>query len=872
VTRAISALTRAAVRCVLACQPRRFRDEFAREILDAVDRDLAEAAVSGRGAHARASARAVLDALTTLSLTRSTRSRGHAAAPIAIAQDLRIAWRHLRAQRGTTLAIASTLSLALAAAIAMFAVAEAALLRPLPYPDGNRLVRLEERTERGGRAGVSIPAFDIWQRELTSLAAAAFYEPRDATVTVNGEPERLAGAGVSREFFSVIGVVPAIGRVFTPGARFGPPDEAVISERLFERLGGTGQVIGSTIAIDPHSYEVVGVMPRGFAFPANADFWVTSKGMGVLETERSLRFLETIGRMKTDASLRGLQGELALMTARYPANDRIGGAVHMTAFSLRDAFVGNARPAMRLAMIGVALLLVVACCNVSALVLARMSARARDLALHRALGASRYRLARQCALEMLAIAIPAGIFGTLLASRLLGVLVALANGEVPGIANVQVNGVVAFFAVAVTVLCALAASVVPAAFAGGMRGLASLQTREVSASRGLLAALRVLVVAQVAMGFVVAVCAALLARSVERLMTAEHGFDPSHVAVARINFPLGTAVARAGQVAFYGDVVERARTLPGVAAVGLLSRMPMSPALASSEAHVEEEPTRSVRAVLQSASPGALPAIGARFLAGGDFPSAPATTPEVIINDELARVLFAGQNPLDRRITFRFLAGTLTARVAGVVRAVRYNGLSGELLPSITLDYRTFPFPMSLVARTYEDADALLPHVRAIVRGVDPTNRVTVDQLTTLDREVSLALARPRFFTAVMSAFSLVVLALSGAGVFGLLSFYVGQRRRELGIRRALGAPARVLLLSVTARAVMTVAPGIALGAAAATMVTGSMSSMLFGVGRADPLSFAACTLLFVTAAVVAAGVPARRAGQVDPLTVLRSE
>jgi ABC-type antimicrobial peptide transport system permease subunit len=300
----------------------------------------------------------------------------------------------------------------------------------------------------------------------------------------------------------------------------------------------------------------------------------------------------------------------------------------------------------------------------------------------------------------------------------------------------------------------------------------------------------------------------------------------------------------------------------------------MSPALPSSETSVAGDKTRTLRAVIQSASPGALPAIGARFISGGDLPEDFSTEPTVIINDELARQLFPDQDAVDRRVTFTFMAGTKTARVVGVIKAVRYNGLSGELLPMITIDYRLFQFPMFLVARTTPDAnaDALLPQLRALVRSADVTRQVTVAQLTTLDREVARMMAQPRFFATVMGGFSLIVITIAAAGIFGLLSFWVGQRRRELGIRLALGAPARSLLIGVASRAVITVAVGIVAGAGLAAVVTRSMTSLLFEVAPADPISFAVCSLVFVAAAIAAAAVPARQAGRLDPLTVLRDD
>ena len=653
-TRLVLALALRAVRALLRLHPPEFRRRFAADVESDVRGDLEAAAARGPGPVCRAAGRAIADAIFGLWVYRRRPGAGRA---VDFPQDLRVAWRRIRADRGPMAIVGLTFVVSIASAVAIFSVAEAALLRPLPYPDGERLVRLEERPAVSGRAGVSIPAFDLWRTELPSLESVAFYEARFNTVVVDGSAERLSGAGVSREIFDVLGVRPARGRPFTPGSSFGAPDEAVISHRLWLRLGGTEAVVGSALQIDPRPYTIVGVMPPGFDYPGDADYWVTTREMGVLKDARDLRFLDAVGRLTPGASLQRLQSELAVVDARYPETDRTGGAVHMAAFSVRDAIVGAARPGLRIALAGAVLLLVLACCNISALVLARTCARNRTFAVQRALGASGSRLAAQSVLEVALVTVPCGAAGTAVAWLLLDVLTALERSQVPGVGPLAINGRVLAFAGLATIVSSVAAAVVPAVISARADAVASLRARSAAASPGILALLRGLIVAQVALGFVVAVCAALLGRSVARLAHAERGFDAAQVATARINLPLREFREVPVQLALYDRILERARSLPGVRAVGLASRLPLAEAIAGSDVSLPDAAAGSsagLRAELQVASRGYLAAIGARLLAGADFDEHQPAEPSVVINDVLAARLFPDGGAIGRRDPLQF--------------------------------------------------------------------------------------------------------------------------------------------------------------------------------------------------------------------------
>jgi predicted permease len=866
------------LRVVLLAYPRTFRHAFGREILDHVTREVSSA--RGGAAAVRRALREIATAAGDAPAEHLAAWRGRpdgqpssGRARDGLMADFRLARRQVTGSPLASGIVIVTFALAIGAATAIFSVADAVLFRPLPFPSSDRLVRLDEETREASRAGVSVPAFEIWTRELRSLDGLAFFEPRTTLVLVNDEPDRLSGAAVSPTFFDVLGVRPALGAGFTQAPVFAGPREVVVSHALWQRLGGTESVLGASIAIDPGRFTIVGVMPRDFSYPEEAQYWTTVGDMGILGTERTLRFLLSIGRLTPEADIEALRAELDVLTERHPVTDPSAGSVRMTATGLRESIVGRVRTGVLSAGAAVALLLMVACCNITALLLAQASARHRERAVQMALGASGARIARQQLIHVACLAVPGGALGVLAALFCRDAIVALSLDEVPRIAGAAIDQRVWLFAFAVTAGAALAATLMPSWLAARTRATAALQagSRSGGHARPVLRALRGLVVAQVALTFVLAVAAGLLARTFDRLSRVDLGFEPAGVLSLRINLPL-RALTPAAQRLFYEDVLRRVRALPGVQSASYASRLPLSAVFGNIEVTRAATDGPAVRAVIQSASGGYLSTIGARLVAGRDFASADAAAPAVIINDVMARQLFPVGEASGQRVRFSFFGRPMEATVVGVSRALRYNGLTSATVPELYVDYRVRPFIMLLFVRTDLPAGEAVPMLRAAVRHADPSGRITIDQITSLDGEVDRHLARPRFFLALIGTFGLSALVLAAAGLYGVMAFAVEARKHDIGVRLALGASPSWIAGEILQTGGALTAAGLLGGVVAAYAATGAMQALLFGVAPRDPATFAATALVVAFIAFVACWLPARRARRTDPLAVMRAD
>jgi putative ABC transport system permease protein len=883
--RVIAALTDFALRLLLHAYPSDIRGPFGHAIRQDVRADI-EAAASRSSAAAiavRATAGAVVD-LASEWRARLLQPRARPSStsiPVrtmfqGMDADVWLAIRRYRARPVPALIVVVTLGLAVGAATVIFSVADAALLQPLPFPHAERLVRMDEVTVRETTGGVSLPVFDLW-RELPSLDALAFYERSTALVMVRNEPDRLPVATVSREFLTTLGVPPALGHGFSPGA-FGPPEEVVISHYLWQRLGGHTDVIGARLAVEPSEYTVVGVMPPGFGFPADVQVWRTPpQALERIRAFRELRFVSVIGRLKDGQPLTALQAELDALTAAHPAMDRIGGEVRMAAVDLRESMVGHITRGVVTVAAAAGLLLILACCNVSAMLLAFTVSRQRELAVHAALGASQWRLVRQNVAGVLLLSIPACVLGLTVARLCRDAIVAISLDEIPRIGAMTIDSRAFGFSIGAAMLAGLAATLLPSWIAARLAGVASLRSaaRDGSASPGILRVLRGLLVAQVALTFIILCGGLLLARSLSRLSVVDTGFSERNILAARLNLTglSGRLPPPGTQIAFYADVLQRVREMPGVEAASFISRLPLSQAVVSTEVQVQGVAQTEVRAIYQTVGPGYFSTIGARVVEGRELMDADRPeTPAVVINEVLARRLFEGESPLGRRVMFREMRGPVEAQVVGVIRPLRYNGLQSELAPEIYADYRVRLLPQYLVLRTIGPADALTAQLRSVVRQADPSNRVTLENVTTIEREIARRLARPRFFLALVGTFGSVALLVATAGLYGVMGFAVAQRRHEMGVRLALGASPARLFADVMGRGAMVTAIGLALGLTGAALATRGMTSLLFDVKPLDPPTFAATALLLALVAGVACWIPASRARATDPLSVLRTE
>ena len=877
IAKSIAAIAGGLLRLLVRLQPTRFRDRFGREVLHESLEEIGAAVSDGVRPTLATSTRAITDASRGLVLERFRHlrsvSRKDVFMPRGLTTDLMIASRRIRAQPILTLIVIATLGLAVGAATAIFSVADAVLLRQLPYPESDRLVLLDEQTATGRYRGVSFPAVDIWSREVTSLDSVAFFEQHASLVLVDGEPERLSGSSASRNFHEVLGVWPALGAAFTPGPLVGGPDEVILSHALWLRLGGHSGVIGRSLYVDPRQYRIVGVMPAGFAYPVEAEYWTTPpKSMEMLLTARNVQFLTAVGRLRRGATIDGLRSELAVLTSRYPATDRVGGPVSMTGEGLRESMVGHLRHGITTVGGSAALLLFIAVCNVTALLLGRATTRQREMAMQSALGAARGRLIRQSLFEVLMLAIPGGIAGIAAAWACRDLIVALSLDEVPRIAGVTIDARALGFATMATLGSAALATLLPARLASGAVAISRLQasSRSESGSPGVLRWLQGLVIGQVAVTVVILVAGVLLARSLGRLAAVDTGFSAPNVIAMRVDLPLRPSPPPAVRLAFHEDVMNRVRALPGVESGAFGSRLPLADANASVETQAVGD-AREIRSIFQSAGPGFFSTIGATIVQGREIaPDDAKRGPVVVINDVLARHLFGDSPAVGRRVRVAYMTGPLEAEVVGVVRALRYNGLTGAIAPEGYIDYRAVRLPSILFARSSAPAASIVPAIRAAVRESDPTGRATVDQITTLEREVARRLARPRFLMALVGTFAAVALVLATAGLFGVMSFAVAQRRHEMGVRLALGASPSRLFREVVGRGARLISIGLAIGVPTAAAGVRYIRTLLFGVGPWDATTFAGAVGVVCAVSLLACWIPARRAQGTDPLDVLR--
>ena len=865
------------IRAAVRLQPRSFRDRFGAAIIAETCAEIGAAIPRGAVATATTAFGAIVDAVRGLAGERVAVIRGSSRKDRSMflgwPTDLRIATRRVTAQPLVTFLVVVTLAFAIGASTVIFSVADAVLLRPLPYPDSDRLVKLDERTASAGGTGVSFPALDIWSREASALESVAFFTPQTSLVMVAGEPDRLVGAIVSRNFMDVLGVAPAVGPGFSPGPLVGSPEEVVISHGLWQRLGGGARVIGTSLQVDPRTYTIVGVMPPGFAYPDATEVWTSPPAdMAQLRTARSVGFLKAIGRLRPGTTLEALTAELTVLSERYPATDRLGAAVRMTAEGLRDSIIGHMRRGVSVVAAAAALLLLIAICNVAALLLGRAITRQNEIAVQVALGASAARLARQSALEVFLLAIPGGAAGVAAAWFCRDLIVALSADDIPRISELAIDGRALAFALVATLGGAALATVLPARLSARAAASASLQGsgRDDRLPPGILRTLQGLVIGQVAMTMVMLVGGVLLGRSLATLAQVDTGFTARNVVVMRVNQPLRPRPADAVQVAFAADLHRIAGRLPGVESVAFGSRMPLDTGLPTIETGVVGGGS-PVRAVMQAAGPGLFSTIGATIVEGRELAEADAAAPAVVINELLRRQLFGDRQAVGRRVRVRYWTGPVDAEVVGVARPMQYNGLAADVIPEVYLDYRARIQPLLLFARVSGPPEAMIPMLRSAVRQADGTNRVTVDRISTLERDVDRQLARPRFFLALVGTFGAVALVLATAGLYGVMAFAVAQRRHEIGVRLALGASPRQLFIEVAGRGALLTMIGLAVGVGAAAAAGRAMRSLLFGITPWDPLTFGLAAIAVVAVAAAACVIPARRAQATDPLAVLRT-
>ncbi len=800
-----------------------------------------------------------------------------------ILHDLKSAFRSLIKSPGFTSAAVLTLALGIGANTAVFSLVDRMLLRPLPFPEAQRLVAMREfnpeRPMRGG-GGFSYPNFLDFQRQSTQLASLAVMTGGAVNLSGEGDPERLGAGRVSWTFLDTLGAQPLLGRNFRPeDDRFGSPRVAILSHALWlRRFGGDPRAVGRSLRLDGESVEIIGVMAPGFDCPygiPNSELFVPLSLPPDLATGRGAWFLDCVGRMKPGATLAGVQQEMSGIAAglekAYPASN-LGYLARVTA--LQDEVVHNARPTL-LALLGaVAFVLLIACANVANLLLARSAGRERELALRMALGADRRRILTQLLAESLLLSLLGGAAGLLLARFSVEGLRYLLPFRTPALG---LDPHVLAFTLGCSLLTTLVFGGLPALQASGSAPLEGLREGAKGSTGPVHRRLRGLLVgAEVALATALLAGAGLMIRSLWQLQRVDPGFQPKGVLTASLSLPQAKYPDAKTEQALEARLLERLVAIPGVKGAALNDTPPLGGSTSSSAYQIEGEPTPRVRpmAISHRVSLGYFQTLGIPLTRGRDF--GPRDSQVAIISEAFARRHWPGRSPLGKRISMGGDQGPWMT-ILGVAGDVHQMGLADE--PGLELympllDPAQYGGPrgqaVSVLLRTEGNPNGWKAALKGALRDVDP--EIPAGRLRTMEEWMARDLGENRAQSLLFSVFGLLALILATVGIYGVTSFLVAQRRREIGIRMALGARVWDVIGLVLGQGLGTVTVGAALGLAGSLMLGRLLQSQITGLGTADPLTLTAVLLLLMTVALLACLVPALRAVRVDPTRALRSE
>ncbi len=817
-------------------------------------------------------------------------------------QDVRYGLRMLGKSPGFTAIAVLTLALGIGATTAIFSVVYGVMLRPLPYPQPDRLVSLYEVNARGGHMHFADQNFADVRSGARALESAAEYSSWQEIVSGGAVPTRVETASVSADFFRVMGIHPIRGREFAlPEQKFGAAPAALVSYNYWQQvLGGAQDLSTLKLRISGKAASVVGVLPPGFHFPSGSDVWVPRELYETLPS-RTAHNWRVVARLRPGVTPAQAYAELHGIARRLKqqfGQDTMMEDVSVT--RLADDLTSPVRPALVMLLGAVGFLLLVACANVANLMLARAAAQERDLAVRAALGASRRKLALQFLTESGLLAVAGGALGVVAAAWGVDALLALAPGNIPRVEEVSLNLPVLAFALGISILVAMVLGVFTALRAtsrnlqgtlaeGGFARTGSLRLQRLG--RGIVAA-------QLGVTLILLVGAGLLGRSLLRVLSVDPGFRTDHIVTMDLSLPADLANSweekdsdQIRRVQFIHDVLGQMSHLPSVHEVGGTNALPLTTGL-SDGTYVLMNPgdklptmeeyeqlfhdhSRTGDANYCVASPGFFRALGIPLVQGRMFDDRDTmdSPPVALISESLARERWPNQDPLGHLIEFGNMDGDVRfLTVVGVVGDIREDSLENKPFPTVYVDYAQRPQranDFTFVIRTDADPAMLIPSVRRIVRELAPD---IPPRFNTFDQVLSSSLQSRRFNLILVAVFAASALILAAAGVFGVMAYSVERRTREIGVRVALGATRRQVLSLVVGQALLTAAIGVGAGLLGSLALTHLVQSLLFGVEATDPVTFVVVALLLALVALAASLVPARRAAKVDPMVALRYE
>ena len=805
-------------------------------------------------------------------------------------QDVRYAVRSLRKQPGFTMIAVVCLALGIGANTAIFSVVRTVLLGSLPYREPNRLVRIYETFTAQGKSGllgsVSVPNLADFRAQLTSFEGIGAYNGMNMNLVDRDQPERLRVNEVTANAFALLGAQPLAGRVFRPDEDTpGAADVVVISEGLWRRrFGSRPEIINSAVRLDSTTFTVVGVMPAAFDLPISAthtDAWTPFHPERNGDAKnRGAHFLQVFGRLRTGVGAAAADADLKTAVARIRTVDT--GEMEgrsATAKSMEEVLVGPVRPALVLLLGAVGLVLLIACANVANLLLARASGRRREVAIRTALGADPRRIVRQFLTESVLLSAAGGLLGLAVAFGSLRIILSFAAAALPRADAIGLDPVVLAFTAAISIISGVAFGLAPALHASraDLRQDLSDSSGKASISGARHRALKSLVVAEIALSMVLLTGAGLLVRSFGALLRIDPGLQPHNVLTFKTRLATGAGPDSSLYVRFAGPVLEKLRALPGVRAAGTTSLLPVESWGTNGGMSIvgrpqETEQSKRPFAEFRTVSSGYFAALGIPLRAGREFNDhdVPGALPPIIINQEFARRYFPGEDPLGKQIN---AWGSTPYTIVGVAGDVRQAGLDQDPHSEVYVNAAFNPqrlTNMTFVVSTESDPARVVSSVRDAVTAVSPGQPLY--GIETMESVISSSLRSRELTLVLLAVLAGLAVLLAGAGVFGVMSYLVSQRTRELGIRMALGSSARGVTAMVLSDATKLAATGVAIGLAAALTLSSVMQSLLFGVGARDPITLLASSIVLPAIAIASSLVPALRAARADPLTAIRAD